>query len=124
MTGGFLCKCKSRNKISDAVLWGNGCGGACSETEGILCDALVDVVGCVGGAAILLQLVVQGFQADTEDLRGPGLVISGGLERLKDQAALCFVHRGTHLHLHGVGGDARICRRHPHWAVAEAGWQM
>ena len=57
-------------------------------------------------AAVLLELVVEGLQADAENLRGAGLVLPGGFEGAQNQQPLGLVHGGADAHRDhaGIGG--------------------
>src|SRR5712672_1729895 len=55
-----------------------------------------------GGGAVLLQLIVQGLQADAENFRGFGLVVLGVLERPHDEPALGLFHGGSDAELDTV----------------------
>src|SRR6202451_1657485 len=56
-----------------------------------------------GSTAIFLQLIMQGFQTDSEDLGGPGLVVSGAFQSFQDQQPLRLFHRCAYSEADGVG---------------------
>ncbi len=47
-------------------------------------------------SAVFLQLVVQGLQADSQDVGGPCLVVVGGFEGFQDEQTLGFIDGGSH----------------------------
>ncbi len=63
------------------------------------------------GATVLLQFVMERFQADAEDLRGPRLVVAGRLQGLQDQHFLCFFHSGAHTQANRIGIIGRGAQR-------------
>src|SRR5580700_2105455 len=63
-------------------------------------DRQVVLIG--GGAAILLQLIMQGFQANAENLSGAGLIVAGGLQGLQNQQLLGFFHSRAHVQVNGI----------------------
>src|SRR5207248_9577276 len=62
-----------------------------------LCDSFRFFLLCTSsiaaGAAVFLQLVVQGLQADTQNFSRAGLIVVGGLERFTNQRPLRFADR-------------------------------
>ena len=48
--------------------------------------------------AVFLQLIVQCFQAHSQDLGSARLVLSGRLERSENQHPLRFIHRSSYAH--------------------------
>src|SRR5947209_18780264 len=72
-----------------------------------------------GAGAILLQLIVQRFQAESLNFRSPGLVIVCGRESLENQRFFGGSHRCTHLKPYAftVRGSLQS-------AAAEVRWQV
>src|SRR5882757_7660450 len=58
---------------------------------------------CIGGPSVFLKLIMQGFQADAENLRRPGLIVGGRLQSLQDELSLCLFHSCAHAQMDGVG---------------------
>src|SRR5262249_41003752 len=73
----------------------------------------------IRSSAILLQLVVQRLQADSENLGGAGLVVARRLQGFQDQLLLCFLDGRAHAQMYGVG-----IVHHRTNILSEAGWQM
>src|SRR5205823_3820731 len=62
------------------------------------------------GCLVLLQLIVQGLQANAEDFRRPRLVVAGGFQSLENEQPLGFADSGAHAQANGItfaGGNAR-----------------
>ena len=57
----------------------------CLQAHGLIRQ----LIPCSG---VLLELVMQRLETDPEDLRGAGLVLSGGLKRAQNQKAFGLVH--------------------------------
>src|SRR5579863_1646925 len=70
-------------------------------------------------AAVFLQLIMQGFQADSEDFSRPCLVVAGGLQGLEDQQLFRFPNGCAHPQADAV----RIAGRGAQRSMSEAGWQ-
>src|SRR5438876_721376 len=68
-----------------------------------------------GPAAVLLKLIMQGFQANSEYLGRPGLIIICRFEGLQDQQLLGFLNRCSHAQAHCV----RIFSRSTNRGLAE-----
>src|SRR5271166_1523032 len=71
-------------------------------------------------SAILLQLVMQGLQADAEDFGRARLIIIGGFQRLQNEQTLGLTHRGADAEPHRVGFLHRRARNH----LSETRWQV
>src|SRR6202142_4586388 len=52
--------------------------------------------GCVRGAPVLLKLIMQGFQPDSENFRSLRLVIAGGLQSFEDEHLFRLSHGRAH----------------------------
>src|SRR6202166_4678402 len=63
------------------------------------------------GAAVFLQLIMKGFQADAQNLRGSRLVVAGRLQRLQNQHLLCFFDRGADAQANCIGIIGRGAKR-------------
>src|SRR5579872_4570378 len=74
-------------------------------------------IGC--RVAVFLQLIMQGFQADTENFCRPRLVIAGRFDGLQNQPPLGFFHSCAHSQVYGIG----ILGRGPNGGLTESGWQ-
>src|SRR5215470_5928108 len=79
-------------------------------------QSLKCLAGCfrcrVGGAAVFLELIVKGLQANAKDFRGAGLIVIGGRKCLEDQHFLGFAHSCPDFQPYSVGiagGDAEAC---------------
>src|SRR5271166_1415842 len=70
--------------------------------------------------SVLFQLIVQGLQADAEDLRGAGLVIVGCFQRLQDEQALGLINCGADAEPNRVGFLHRRARNH----LSETRWEV
>src|SRR2546430_12435434 len=68
-----------------------------------------------GPAAVLLKLIMQGFQANSEYLSRSGLIIICRFEGLQDQQLLGFLNRCSHAQAHCV----RIFSRSTNRGLAE-----
>src|SRR5579864_3399753 len=73
-----------------------------------------------GGTAVLLQLIMQGFQAYAEDFRCPRLIVAGGLQGLENEHFLGFFHRGPHPQPHRI----RVAGCGAQWSLAKPRRQM
>src|SRR5580700_2177684 len=62
-----------------------------------------------GRATVLLELIMQGFQADAENLGCPGFIVAGGFKSFQYEQFLCLSHCGAHSETYGV----RIVDRGP-----------
>src|SRR5205807_7480619 len=89
-----------------------------------LCDSFRFFLFCTSsiaaGAAVFLQLVVQGLQTDTQNFSRAGLIVVSGLESLNNQQPLGFADRRSNPNTNGI----RIIRRRPHQGVSESRRQM
>ena len=54
-------------------------------------------------APVFFQLIVEGFQTDSQNFRGTRLIVAGGLERFQDQHFLGFFDRRAYAQADGVG---------------------
>ena len=71
-------------------------------------------------AAVLLELIMKGFQANTQNFRSFRFVVAGGFQRLEDQHFFRLAHGGAHSQTDRV----RIIGTGALDGVAESGRQM